>query len=316
MEEKKDPIKIRLSTAIMLFIIILLIIAIFGIIVYYNVVDSVNKDEKNANSINNIASELVKNEESIVNEIKTENNNIENLDINSESVQMLYKYVLKDNECIEEIAYQNQKVTSDNLDNKVKLLTVFENLDDEEADRMDKTKFESELEDINYYFSKEKIEEKAKMIFGTNVSIKHETLPELFATRIAYNNGEYIKTYFQGGGAFLWDSSQQYLIKAEKQGNEICLYDKYVHIYRDENNEEINDVYNASDKKVKLASKMNFETSGIYSGLSRLSENERSKKFIENIEKAINKKVNTFKHTFKQNADGKYYWYSTEPILQ
>ena len=36
--------------------------------------------------------------------------------------------------------------------------------------------------------------------------------------------------------------------------------------------------------------------------------------YIQNIEKYLGKELTTYKHTYKQNSDGTYYWYSTEPM--
>ena len=73
MEDKKEPIKIRLSTVILLFIILILIIAIIGIVLYYpnksNIIDKASLTEKNnlkedtsnvkiENIMNNIETEI------------------------------------------------------------------------------------------------------------------------------------------------------------------------------------------------------------------------------------------------------------------
>lgn len=53
MENKKEPIKIRLSTVILIFIIFILIIAIVGILFYYNrkISDSNNNEIQPSNNI-------------------------------------------------------------------------------------------------------------------------------------------------------------------------------------------------------------------------------------------------------------------------
>ena len=291
MEDKKEPIKIRLSTAILVFIIFILIVAIIGIIMYYNG----NKKQNNTNTnfindaINNISSESNMNETNITNVQKTEE-----LDINSKLVQKLYNYILKDNDCVETIAYQSQKTTRENLENQVKIMTIFENIEDSEADSTKKETLDYGAVLIHYYFKKETIENKAKEIFGNDIVIIHESISNLKSMYdVAYNNGTYEKTdILQGGGGFLWEDSTEKLIKAEKNGDEIYLYDKYIHVVRDENNYNINNVYNASDRKVLLAS--NLPISSIN---------------IDTI-----KNANTFKHTFRKNSDGSYYWYSTEPV--
>ena len=258
---------------------------------YYNG----NKKQNNTNTnfindaINNISSESNMNETNITNVQKTEE-----LDINSKLVQKLYNYILKDNDCVETIAYQSQKTTRENLENQVKIMTIFENIEDSEADSTKKETLDYGAVLIHYYFKKETIENKAKEIFGNDIVIIHESISNLKSMYdVAYNNGTYEKTdILQGGGGFLWEDSTEKLIKAEKNGDEIYLYDKYIHVVRDENNYNINNVYNASDRKVLLAS--NLPISSIN---------------IDTI-----KNANTFKHTFRKNSDGSYYWYSTEPV--
>ena len=88
MEDKKEPIKIRLSTVILLFIILILIIAIIGIVLYYpnksNIIDKASLTEKN-NLKEDTSNVKIEN---IMNNIETE---IKELDINSSQVQELYK---------------------------------------------------------------------------------------------------------------------------------------------------------------------------------------------------------------------------------
>lgn len=323
MEEKKEPIKIKLSTAIMLIIIIILIMGIF---VYYNIFK--NKDgriieEKSNNHINSVVESQIEmqngnNIASNENKVSNEVNETKQIDVNSEIVKKLYNYVVKDNECVEEIAYQNQKVTIDNLNNKAKLMTIFENLDNSKADSTEK-------EDIitYYHFKKATVEKKAKEIFGSEDSIEHETLGVLLGKEIKYVNGEYIKSEYPGGGGYPWEASIEYLVKAEQTNQEIYLYDKYVHIVTTDSeaisngDDEKSSIYNASDKKIALATEINLSKSGIYEGIIETWDTtERDKKMISNIEKVTNKPVNTFKHTFKKNTEGDYYWVSTEIVQE
>ena len=291
MENKKEPIKIRLSTVILIFIIFILIIAIVGILFYYNrKIINTNKDNEiqpsNDIVINGTETEKEKEKESSDSSTETK---IEELDINSSEIQELYKYILKDNECIETIAYQNQKVTTNNLEDKAKIMTIFENIGDTEADSIEKETRDGEVL-THYYFKDSTIEKKAKQIFGDDVVIKHESLPNLLAKEIKHENGRYVKTYIQGGGGFLWEDSTEKLVKAEKKDDEIYLYDKYIHVVRDEDNYNLNKVYNASDRKKLLVSNVSMTSID-----------------IDKI-----KNVNLFKHTFKKNTDGSYYWVSTE----
>lgn len=248
----------------------------------------------------------------LIREAKNTNSDAKQLDINSELVQNLYKYILKVNSTSELLVYQNQKVTSSNLENITKLMTVFQNINDSEADRIQKEKLDYGEILEHYYFNTSTIKNKAKRIFGSDITFNHESFDDLRQRiTVYYNNGVYDRSkILQGGGNFLWEQSNQYLEKAEEKGDEIYLYDKYVHILDHEDNYSISDIYNASDKKVKIAE--NIELSKEIKEIKDLPVSEYNQKFIEKIEKLTNKKLNTFKHTFKKNTDGTYYWVSTE----
>ena len=45
--------------------------------------------------------------------------------------------------------------------------------------------------------------------------------------------------------------------------------------------------------------------------LSKLKNEELEKELLKQYEKYMQ----TYKHTFKKNDNGEYYWYSTEPII-
>ena len=101
------------------------------------------------------------------------------------------------------------------------------------------------------------------------------------------------------------------IISAEQNGNELYIYDKYVHIYGDVSSTSY-DIYDSSDKSLKIAENVSLEK--IVNNATSSSGTYSSKAIINNLENITNNKIKTFKHTFKQNSDGSYYWYSTEPI--
>ena len=102
------------------------------------------------------------------------------------------------------------------------------------------------------YYKKEKIENIAKKIFGNNVSITHESCEAYLTQAIDFKNGEYDCYEYQGGGDTPWEMSTSEIISAEQNGNELYIYDKYVHIYGNASSSNY-DIYDSSDKSLKIA---------------------------------------------------------------
>ena len=154
MEEKKEPIKIRLTTVILAFIIFVLIIAIMGIVYYYqNRINNINKVNLTENEVN-LNSNLKDDSNNIV---KTDNtiNNIEDkikeLDINSSKVQELYKKLLKSNDDIygegtcNESFYKDSKVDYNGLSNVEKIITVLQYIKDNPTEIVNTSSIDGKL---------------------------------------------------------------------------------------------------------------------------------------------------------------------------
>lgn len=290
---EKQPLKIKFSIAITLIIIFILIIA--GIIYY-----GVTRETENTNSEN------VTNNE---NTNTLEQPKVTSLDIESEEVKNLYKYIMKINTNQEELVYRSTKVTEKNLNNQLKLMTIFENVDESDASEIKMLTDENGYEVEHTYYTKETIEEVAKKVFGDDVTITHESCESIFASARDYKDGVYDCYEYEGGGGVLWEASTSKLISAEQSGDEIYIYDKYVHLIEVENIIDgtnyagTYDIYEASDRQVKMAERVDFSANNLYDGDK-----------IDNIENYLGRKLTTFKHTYKKNAEGQYYWYSTEPV--
>lgn len=290
---EKQPLKIKFSIAITLIIIFILIIA--GIIYY-----GVTRETENTNSEN------VTNNE---NTNTLEQPKVTSLDIESEEVKNLYKYIMKINTNQEELVYRSTKVTEKDLNNQLKLMTIFENVDESDASEIKMLTDENGYEVEHTYYTKETIEEVAKKVFGDDVTITHESCESIFASARDYKDGVYDCYEYEGGGGVLWEASTSKLISAEQSGDEIYIYDKYVHLIEVENIIDgtnyagTYDIYEASDRQVKMAERVDFSANNLYDGDK-----------IDNIENYLGRKLTTFKHTYKKNAEGQYYWYSTEPV--
>lgn len=322
--EEKEPIKIKLSTIIGI-IIIILVLACGG--VYLSL-----RDEKEENDIpkqENI-SELKNEINNTVNDANNNNTTVEQvvetkkLDIQSEQVKKLYQYIEKFNYQKEQLVYQEKEVTNQTITNQLKLLTIFSNLDKTEAIESNITKKElmekTGATDSEYLrYTKETIEKKAKEIFGPEVVIQHEDCSPADGYARKYKNGIYECYSYQGGGGVPWEQSQAKLLKAEQKGDEIYLYDKYVHLVEVSNivngvtESGTYDIYATSDRKIKIASKINLEEKGVYKGLENLGFGEEyNNRIFDNIDKVTNSKIRNYQHTFKKDASGNYYWDNTK----
>lgn len=314
MEEKQG---VKRSLLIFLVILIIVVIAFFAYKLYSS------KESQSTATGNSENSNM---QGDIYNQNETQNTNkAESLNIEDELVKKLYNYVEKFSYYEELTAYQSNKVTEKDMSNKLKLLTIFDNLDEKDATRIE-YKYENEYvpKREHIIYSKNVIENKAKEIFGENVVITHEDASPYDSYSIIYKNDEYDCFEYDGGGAVPWEGSPNCLISAEKSDDgTISIYDKYVHLEKitdigedGTNHRGSYNIYSSTDKKEKLDSNVDFDKNNIYNGLKNISSEDvnYNKIYIQNIEKYLGKEVTTYKHTYKQNSDGTYYWYSTEPI--
>lgn len=231
------------------------------------------------------------------------------LDINSEEVKKLYNYILKENSEIETYAYQSKKITVNELDNDTKLCTVLSNLEDKDAD--DKKTIQGVAGKLNqFFYNQSTIDKKVNEIFGTKVNLKYKSIDDIATmTDYTYENNQYVKSEIQQGGGDYPAHTVEYIVKAEKDNDELMIYDKFCYLC--DNQDAAYDIYNGSDKNEVFAKRISGEK--IYFQVHDRDE-KLNKKVIDNIEKIVGKQVLTYKHTFKKNSDGNYYWYSTEPL--
>lgn len=298
--EEKGVIKIRLSTAILCFIILVLIFGITFMYIYYNKEKTNDFEEKNiANSSDSADT---------VNTVNSGIDATESLDINSEVVKKLYKYVMKSND-ENGLVYKTTKVTNENIDEKIKIFTIFANLTKEEA--YDAKENAAGLTTL--YYKKETFNNKAKEIFGSDIIIPdNEFSYELNGDTVSYKNGAYVYSHGQYGGDIPFGSATK-IINAVKKENEIDIYDEYIYIYDTYEKSLKNGIYSDSEMKIKISDNANSEE--IMARTSDLKDKENiDKQVFKNIEKSLDGKIGKYKHTYKKGVDGSYYWYSTEPV--
>lgn len=237
------------------------------------------------------------------------------LSVNSSEVKQLYDYILKVNENQEELTYRSETVTLEDLNDQLKIMTVFKNLSEDDADNTKQVTDEYGQTTKHVYYSKETVDKKAKSIFGDDVTIKHQSSETLLAHAIDYKDGQYDCYEYQGGGDYPWSMSCSKIESAEQKDNEIYIYDKYVHITSTDDESSTYDIYDSSDKTQKIAEGVKYYKLSYNEDLDSIDDREKAAELtMKNAEEVTNNKIKTFKHTFKKGSDGNYYWYSTEPV--
>lgn len=297
--EKKESGKISLYLC---FILVILTALVVGILVY-----TLAQTEK----------------DSIINEEKTEE-----LDIKSELVESLnnktVKYnnlgaiVVSDNQetdYFDSSFYKDTKVEYTDLSNEEKIVAVINNIIPKEV-------YATEIDTSNFYpiyreaahfennsniklYTKEQLEESAKKVFGENATdIKWETL-DMCGSILDYVDGNYYEYSYEGGGLGYTDLAASKVVKAEKQGDYIYIYDKF--LYCDELEywaEGGDEKFYTSASKINELKDVQLLDYKEYYGADRLN-----KILDDNLGICP-----TYKHTFKMDNKGNCYWISSEPI--
>ena len=102
-----------------------------------------------------------------------------------------YKYITKLNYSDEKIVYQTKKVTLSDLSNHLKLLTIFNNLKDTDANEIIELPSIYGITVTHTIFSKDTFEKKGKEIFGNNLSITNETFEPIPSKIVEYKDEKY-----------------------------------------------------------------------------------------------------------------------------
>lgn len=139
---------------------------------------------------------------------------------------------------------------------------------------------------------------KIKELYGKNANIIYESFSpsSMGVEEYAYKNGKYQYSY--GGHGILVSPVSK--ITEATTDNEKNIYDKFVFIVEEPQNTKYS-IYTNCEQKNKVE-EIDMETAGK----------------IDDVEKYVlekySDKMTTYKHTFKKDENGNYYWYSTEPV--
>ena len=270
------------------------------------------------------------------------------LNINDNLVIQLSKIPLKYNNIgindeskidgqFKESFYKDEKVSFDTLSEDEKIITVLNNVNDQDIEivslqSLGAKKFKAfqrytdeEIkswyydlqpgEELHYggmninevkVYKHDVIEETALRIFGEDG--KNINWKSLYSGGMGYEveyiDGNYYWYHYFGGGLGNCTYGYSELEKATQTNDYIYLYDKYV-FYTSYDS----DVNNGKDKCYK-SSTMNNELLDIIS--SNHNGEYSNAEICKNILDNNKDRFNTYKHTFKKDVDGNYYWVSTE----
>lgn len=283
-----------------LFLVLVLALTMIGIFIYFMYNSSAGNGEiLQSNNMNNL-------DANNINELTSETTTIKELGVDDLVVSSLYKYIEKTptdagQYYIEDTFYKDGKTEYKDLSDEVKILAVFQNLTDEDCTQVDATaikdKLQYQIDDGKVkLYSKETFNKKLKEIFGENATVNYKSI-EGCGEIIDYlkNDQEFAYYIFPGGGFGSYGVGMSILYKAEKVGDNIYLYDRYV--YKKYNEDETMSLYTSSDKKEKIdTTDYNLDTT------------------INEYIKTYGEKIKSYKHTFKKDVNGEYHWVSTEQI--
>ena len=223
----------------------------------------------------------------------------EALDINSDLVKELYSFNMINSELItEEDFYQNKLVTYNVLSDATKFDLVYRSLSDGSAKRDTSTceflkgysLYEGCLDDpdyiLDYYYSsinKKDLENKWHKLYGSNtlLPLKKFIVNQVQECEYSQDNDDYL-CYMGMVGGYGVPERYTKIIKAEKYGNNIIIYDKYI-LFSFTDDATFAD----PDETIKIG-------------------NEWEKNLID--------KGSTYKHIFRKDTNDSYYWVSSEPV--
>ena len=287
MEEKKQ---MKISMSGFFLILAIIVIAVMGYFIYKISSEKAEKEKEIASlknetsNLNAKVNELQGKLDSIANTINTNKNS--SLSTESEQVKKLYNYIPAFNtNKISINAYQDRKISKENLPIEFLLENAFRNLEIEEKDK------EYTPEGSWYYFNSNTLQNKVKEFYGEEIENKSFEIG--YGSQCNYENGKYM--YSSGGGSDEILENIRNIKKAYLENDNLYIEDSYMILI--EKAEEEAKLYTSSERTELIDSKD--------------AKNENDIKDFKN--KNISK-MKDYKHTFKKNADGNYYWYSTEPI--
>lgn len=308
--------KHKINLSMVLLIIAIIIIAIMSFFIYqlysYKQTTSTTISELN-NKINSLENNQNDKTNNSNNNQSQETNKIDKLDINDDLIKQLHGYILKSDDfgngedsssfapVGEHVSfYKDSKVTFSSLSDAEKTLVVLKNYNQDEVKQVNKSQLKNIIKtegihDIVKVY--DNLSNKAMKIFNqTNINWKNY---DGLAATLDYNNDCYYLVEYDGGGLGTCEYGYSEIQSAEKDQENIYIYDKFIYI------DTTNELISEGDNKTHIYTSSN-KTEDIGS--------EKTDEKISQLYKKYENKLKTYKHTFKQREDGSYYWVSSEQV--
>ncbi len=219
--------------------------------------------------------------------------------------------------------YSGQKVTKDSISDNNKLLFTLRSLEKESkfislnATSDILSKLDNKMQGMGEYlkdvkrFNIEDVNQKYKSIFGSSQEvplIDAETTLGYVYEYVPEDNCYYGHSYAGGGGQDFNYKSQIYACEQSKDESEIYIYDNFI---------AFNSYYTSDNSYNNFALYSNSDCENIVVDLERKYENGNTLYNGKTYDEIMNEYIDQggkFKHTFKLDDSGNYYWYSSEQI--
>jgi hypothetical protein len=305
------------GSGIVIFFLILAIAALIGMGYYIYTIQTKSNDD--ITNLKAQVSDLQKQNENYKETID-DANSLQSVSILDDVVQRVYNYVLKTEDTRGDYAWQNAerasfyrdtKVKVDDLNNIEKLVVLRSNAKEIKvySNEIKNSIFEkigiNEEYKIRYYDTYEfsGISDVAKRVFNKSLDeLKLSASRGCSWDLVPYEDSLY-ELNFEGGGMGQVVDSYAKIQKAEKEGDKLYIYDKYMYI------DFVNAMVPLDDGMVQIYTSSNESEEIDKVEYGSYDSFDKEVLFNKNIEK-----LKTYKHTFEKNENGSYYWVSTEPV--
>ena len=302
MEEGKKNSNVLL--VIVIFLVLLVIVLVAGMLYLYKEVQSLKTNDNltivNKETTSNVSTEIDEKQEENIDDkqeiVKKE------LNTEDEIVQKAYKLIpIRDFYLNSPNAYQKGRVAFNDLPNEIKLASIFKNIDfSKEQDSLSPY-----IENGNemwewWYFDAKLMEKYAKKYYGEDATFDHESFSLSWASGCGYDEEMNRYKYSKGGGGKVATSIRE-IEDSYIEGDSRYIIDKYLFVEAVEDNNGSILYYNV------------FKNS-IGDILDEIDNNDENYENIENeVRTKYKDEMTEYKHTFKLNDDGNYYWVCSEP---
>lgn len=219
--------------------------------------------------------------------------------------------------------YNGNKVLANDISDNNKLLFAIRTLQSEYKYEVitDKDSVKAKLHNKAQYipeyteiikFDFNETKARYKSIFGTDKEIPlidAETTLGYVYEYIPQDNCYYGHSYAGGGGGDYQDSRKIYKVEQNEDGTEVYIYDYYISF-----NGTINNKYGLFSTSENSSEKDMITIIGNREWASNGSVVLEGKTLSELLEEYIGNGAGEYKHTYKLDSAGNYYWHSSEKI--